>query len=363
MLKIVGLSSDRGACSSYRLIQPLEKLNHLQLAQAKVMNGLEPDVGDNVDASDIVCFGRAASGKILGMIDKLHSMGKKVVFDLDDNLFNISPFSQHYQNLGIIPYNLETDDGESVMMWKDGINGFDIRNNRNFLKFFVQVLRIADGVTVTTEPLRNLYSNFNKNTIIVPNSTDMKIWKTKKIPRNDGKVKILYTGAANHYEDIMFMMPVLEQIQKDFNNVIFSFVGNDWKTVKNKLDYNRIEVSPWVSFEAYPYLLKSLNCDIGLAPVAESFFSDCRSAIKWYEYSALGIPTIATNFGPYKREMNNQNAFLVGNVEKEWYQGLSALIKYPGVRQSAAENGYKEVVDNHNLDYVAEDWIETFKEI
>jgi len=359
-MRIIAAAADFGACTGYRIREPLNKIKKLQLAETILIESATTNIESEIKKSDIFMFGRAASGQIVTQIDKMHAMGKKVVFDLDDNIFDVSPFSQHYNRLGVMPMNMESDAGESMTMWTDGEKGFDIKSNRQFQMHFIRVLKNVDRVICTTSPLEKLYKRFNNNVTVVPNSIDVGVWKTDKLNVTDKPFRILWTGAANHYPDAVDMMPVFEEIQKKHKDVRFAFVGTDWRIIKNNLDYSRIDVYPWVSYETYPYLLKSINADIGIASIQKNDFDDCRSAIKWYEYSCLNIPTIATNHGPYKREMKNNETGLLVNDDKEWIKALSYLIENDHMRSALACQAYHEVRLNHNLDYTVDRWVEAF---
>jgi len=367
MLKIVGIVPQiSGACDGWRIIQPLNKIGSLKLAKTIVVNGHEQDINQIMETCDAVIFGRAAGDNILPMIEKLHGMDKKVIFDLDDNLFDISPFNQAYKNLGIIPYDYAFNSGERITMWKDESKGFNIRNNRNYIANLIDVLRAVDAITVTTEPLKDIYSNFNSSVYVVPNAIDFSIWEDRfRRNRNpeDDEVRILCSQAANHLPHMMFLIPVLEKIQQKYSNVKLVFVGNSWKHIKSNLDYSRVMYTDWIEFEGYPYFLKSVNADISIAPIDDSSFDDCRSAIKYYEAAMLGIPLVATNSGPYEREMTSETGVLVRNTEKEWIDGLSTLIEDKELRRILAKNALRDVIQNHNLDYTADEWVDVIKNV
>ncbi|HSG28026.1 MAG TPA: hypothetical protein VLA34_06060, partial [Candidatus Krumholzibacterium sp.] len=79
-----------------------------------------PDIPDRVAKGQVIVLGRSYSEGVLRIIQKIHGWGGKVVFDLDDNFFDISPYSPHYNDLGIMAMNLDRPDGSSVPMWEDG---------------------------------------------------------------------------------------------------------------------------------------------------------------------------------------------------------------------------------------------------
>jgi len=208
-----------------------------------------------------------------------------------------------------------------------------------------------------------VYGRFNDNVFITPNAIDFREWGGAIVKHPGKNVRVLYTGAANHQEDFLWVRKPLEELQQKHDNVTIVFVGTDWKHMGNDLDYNRVEVHAWVDIDAYPYLMKSLACHIGIAPISESSFNDCRSELKWMEYSALKMATVATNYGPYKRSMVDGKTGLLVMEQDEWLDALSTLVEKPRLRNMLGRNAYREVWRKHNLDFVVETWMSVFKTI
>ena len=365
-MKIAGFVQDSSACTDIRIRQPLKKIRRLGLAEVDLIECGEAEIPERVAKADVVVLGRAFSDGVVGIINKIHSWGGKVVFDLDDNYFDISPYSPHYKQLGIMPINLDHDDGSSIPMWQDGVKGFNVLNNRKIRMDFINTIRAVDVVTVTTPPLQREYLRFNDNVKIVPNAIDFSMWDRFPVRWDKDEVRLLYTGAANHKEDFFYLKDVLRMLQDRHPRLKLVFVGTDWKQVKNDLDYSRVEVhvpggSPWLHIEAYPHFLKSLCCDIGIAPIAKTKFNDCRSALKWKEYSALKMATVATDYGPYARAIEHGVTGLLVEGKDDWLKQLSSLIEDDVQRRAMAHNAYRAVKQKYNLDYIVDHWLEVMK--
>ncbi len=357
---VTGMAMDPGACTNIRIKQPLKRIGTLKLADVDLIETSDGSEPERCKKADVVILGRAFSQGVVNILKQIQVWGGKVVFDLDDNFFDISPYSPHYKNLGIMPINLDHSDGRSIKMWRDGENGFSVKANRVIRKDFIDVIRLVDCVTVTTEPLRKEYARFNDNVRIVPNAIDFDLWEKPPITWGRDEVRLLYTGAANHQEDFMFIKDVLRGLQDKYPKLKIVFIGTDWKILQNSLDYSRVEVHPWVGIDTYPYLMRSLCCDIGIAPISKTKFNDCRSALKWKEYSALKMATVATNHGPYARAIGHRETGWLVDTKQEWFSALSLLIENPELRERTALNAYKEVKKKYNLDFVVDEWVDVF---
>lgn len=63
------------------------------------------------------------------------------------------------------------------------------------------------------------------------------------------------------------------------------------------LPADRVETYPLMPYKAY---LEHIHFDVGLAPLAQSAFNSFKSELKVLEYSAKGIPWLASNHGSYR---------------------------------------------------------------
>lgn len=341
-------------------MQPLSKMKKLGLAEVDFITKGDDTAEEKVDKADIFYMGRTADPKAIHLIERLKGQGKRIVYDLDDSMFNVSPFSPHYNMLGIMPVDFEAG-GRLLKAWKDGENGFNVAWNRKIRAAFIDILRAVDTITVTNEPLRELYARYNDDVRVVPNSIDFAVWKKPPVTyANGGNVRVVYAAGSNHQEDWMFIRSVLKRLQVEIPNWTLLLQGVSWEWNWGDLDRSRIEVHPWVDFEAYHYACMLLGADIGIAPIAEIDFNICRSSIKWCEYSALKVATVATDFGPYRRDCVNGSDALLVHGKDGWYDGLRSLIVDDAKRKTLARNAYERVKRDFNLDFVVDRWAEVF---
>ena len=364
-LKITAFVQDRGACTGYRVGQPVNRIKTLGLAEVHVSGSGDRRIAEELDRSDVVFLSRAASDTSYKFVSELQRLGKKIVYDLDDNMFDISPMSPHYRELGVSPMEMSNPTGVAPLsMWTHGVDGFDVINNRIVRRDFINMVRKVDCVTVTTEPLANVYRRYNDNVYVIPNSVDFGVWhKPPDIEWNGTKVRLVYTGAANHLEDWMFVLPVLEDLQCRYPNLTIISVGMDWKFMQSKLDSSRVEAHGWVDFDAYPWMMKTLCADIAIAPIEMTTFNDCRSSIKWVEHSSMKTPVVATDFGPYKRDMEHGKTGMLVKTRDDWNKALSVLIENRNYRNELGENAYNHCKLNFNLDFMVDKWMNVFNAV
>lgn len=202
------------------------------------------------------------------------------------------------------------------------------KNNEPYIK---EMLKVVDGVTVTTPYLRQRLLQYNNNVSIVSNRLFKCLWgdiKEHKISERK-KPRIIYPGSQNHFSpqgrggDIgEKMLEFIHSTKKDKYEWIF--VGGAPVELMND---KYITYYNWIDYMTYPNFMKNLDVDIGIAPLEINEFNRCKSNLKMQEYTCCGIPGVYTNIEPYKNaklradnetEMIDQIEWLADNPEERY---------------------------------------------
>jgi glycosyltransferase involved in cell wall biosynthesis len=109
----------------------------------------------------------------------------------------------------------------------------------------------------------------------------------------------------------------------------------------------------WVDHGAHYLKLATIDYDINIIPLVENKFNLGKSALKWYESSALNKPvcTLAADVGPYK-EIEHGKTGLLFNGEDDFVEKIGALIENEKLRRELAQNAHDWVWENRD----AEKW-------
>jgi hypothetical protein len=122
-----------------------------------------------------------------------------------------------------------------------------------------------------------------------------------------------------------------------------------------------IEKKPILGYTAFKEYLKTLTNPIGLIPLDDSLFSSCKSAIKYFDYSVVGIPVICSKVPPYTDHIiSGQNGILVDNNFASWIDQVENLIQNPDIRKNLVNHAFEYVKENYTLKNAAIAWGKTF---
>jgi glycosyltransferase involved in cell wall biosynthesis len=227
----------------------------------------------------------------------------------------------------------------------------------------MEMTKRACGTTVSTAQLAREYHPYNPNIYIVPNYLDKEKWDNPIVKRNDGKIRIGWAGGNAHADDLKMISKVLDKIIKEYKGkVIFETMGMTRAELAGVFPMEVFgEVCPACGYEGelhhypgesldhYATVLASKGWDIALAPVINNSFGQCKSNLKIMEYSALGIPVVASPITPYLDSARSGAKISFAETFEEWYNTIKELIENVEKRDQFARN---------NKEWVSRYWIQ-----
>ena len=102
--------------------------------------------------------------------------------------------------------------------------------------------------------------------------------------------------------------------------------------------------------------------DIGVYPLIKDQWALGKGALKAMQYMAIGIPTVATNYGTNPQVIdNNENGILVDS-SKEWLEKLEYLILNPNERERIGINARKKIVNYYSVKSLEHLYLEVLRE-
>jgi len=310
---------------------------------------------ETIDFPDVAVFSRTYPIDPLTTLRAFKQAGKKVVYDTDDNLWDVNP------------------DNPSVAISTEKRRQYE------------HLMQECDTVTTTTPELAKILRKFNKNVHVCPNAIDYTLFEENlrpKLPKD--RLRIGYTGAASHWKDLSLITEVIRELQKkhDFEFILQGMCGQPleaemWQ-YKQVLDFGlkpekklfleaalkwyeemrhvKFSHVPFYPPIMYPALLKSIDLDIGIAPLNDNKFNRSKSCVKFYEYATTGAATLASNVLPYSKEVG----YCCKNTVNDWVKKLEKLIVDEKFRKQLAEKQSKWVKKNRDIKVVATKWEDAF---
>ncbi len=355
-MKIFVMPMASEGCTHYRITKPYKAMKDSEIVFFQDKDIDTPEALEYLEKSDYVLCRQYHDKAILKVLDPLFNLADskrkkplKVILDMDDDVFNIDPYSDAYQAFG----TREVKHGDK-WLWKHGEN-IDIYENREYAKSLESLLMRADIVTVTTDRLKETYSRFNKNVIVVPNSIDEKDWVVPNFKKHK-EFRIGWTGGLSHYSDWYEIKYDIERLAKEYPEIKFVIGGVTFDGIFKNIDPKQFEYWGWVDATGHGYRVAMMDLDLAIIPLRKSDFNANKSCIKFYEFSALKIPTICSNVPPYSDEVPSEC------LTSNFYESVKALIENPKKRKQIADKNYKWVMKHRRQEDISKALYQTLEE-
>lgn len=178
------------------------------------------------------------------------------------------------------------------------------------------------------EHLKQVFGSFE--THVVRNGWDPH-WRALGValqaaPRNQ-RVISYFAGTSSHRDDLSTCMQALERFAGGQKDVVVDIYGSI-DPQKLGLDGRKFRAARSVPFHALSERIR--NSWVAVAPLRQTPFNLCKSAIKFVETGLFGCPLVASPLPEYTRIAHS--GILVAESSASWEQHLNALCD-PAIHQ------------------------------
>jgi 2-polyprenyl-3-methyl-5-hydroxy-6-metoxy-1,4-benzoquinol methylase/glycosyltransferase involved in cell wall biosynthesis len=268
-------------------------------------------------------------------IKKAEELGKPVIFDIDDLVFD-------EDRLGYIRA-LEGRSPQEVQLYRDNVKQH--HRTLSLCKFAIAATEPLRAAVERTFPHIRCFINPNGLNDIQLRQAEQAL-QIHKLAADAQIVRIAYlSGTPTHNQDFKECAGALERVLETYSNVRLMLVGHLDSGEKFARFGDRIELHRPVPWQDLPRLIRRV--DINLAPLElDNPFTECKSSLKYFETAILGVPTVASDLEPYRKSVaHGENGYLC-RTEEEWFHCISRLIEDPSLREKMGSMARKDALIN-----------------
>jgi GT2 family glycosyltransferase/tetratricopeptide (TPR) repeat protein len=223
-----------------------------------------------------------------------------------------------------------------------------------------KLARAAAKVIVSTDPLAERMSEYNKNVVTIPNVISEYPWfhpiemhpdvPISVLDSANGNLKVLYMGNPTHIEDLAIVKPVFQSLQKEGYPVSLFVIGGEPENREADW-YTRLSIPQ--ECKHYPNFVNWFRgvasyFDLAIAPLVETDFNKCKSALKFLQYSAVGLPGVYSNCIPYNLYVKDRvNGIIINNTEQEWFTAIIYCIDNRLSLESLGKEAKRYIIEKH----------------
>lgn len=316
----------------------LEKAGRIEMRIRFTGNHLYEN--QDIDWCDLAVFSRACEPKELKILDKLLDLGRPVVYEIDDNYFEI-PLSLPIGVYHRTPARLFT-----AYAFASKATATHVYSSR--------LLDKMTEMGVRPKLVKSYFDipryGFNCNTL-------------SRVSGSHG-IKIAFASSRSDNE------PIERELNHAFLKILECCDSTEihlWRAPSSieLRSHSRVKVhKPLLNYEQYIEYFKAQKIDIGLAPGDDSPFFQSKTNNKYREYGGMQVAGIYYNGVPYSEcIVDGKNGLLVDGSSAQWFNAINMLVNSPGLRSSIIENALNDVSQNYSIDACSERWISTLSEV
>lgn len=314
-----GWLADRNGCGHLRIEIPMAELARRGLAtgyseRIPSRNGhmlIDPDLIKTVIAQRTCNPGPS----MLWQATARAPHRPRMIYELDDNLLDVDPSNDVAHRFFSQP---------------------EIRAN------LLANLRLADAVTVSTDALADVIGAHTSAPIhVIPNYLPAWLLDHEKPTTGNDTVTIGWGGSSTHQMDVDQIGTHLRRVMDRNPHTELHLMGTNYARTWGIRD--RVRFTAWT--HSVPEYWRLIDYDVMLAPLRPHVFNASKSALRPLEAAALGIPVIASDYGPYADFVRHgETGFLVKH-DHEWGRYLRELVNDPAMRAEMGAAGRRQAAD------------------
>ncbi len=265
------------------------------------------------------------------LITRARAQGKKVLYDVDDLVFD-----SRYVHL-ILNYLDHPTREVDLDYWFADVGRYGA------------LLRLCDGVIVTNDYLAERVREFSRlPTTVVPNFMNReqldhsaRILDKKRASgfARDGRIHVGYfSGSPTHRRDFSIIADALTGLMNSDPRIVLRIVG--FLELGNRFARfaNRVEFFPLQDILNLQRLIGEV--EINLVPLQDNAFTNCKSELKIFEASAVGTISIASPTFSLRRAVLDGTTGFIASAHC-WRQKLALAIdrfpRYSDMAMAAAD--------------------------
>ena len=266
------VSLDETGDSAYRMEWPARALAS-QNSTWSVCNVdcNHPDRFNLASCADLLVLFNCSDIDFLTIIEKRRKKGLKTLVEYNDNFYEPQPWSPV---------------GKEWSSWQ-------------IQQVYELFMKQADGVIVTGDGLYKLFSTITNKPIYIIHNLLAEISHTfDQISSHKIKSSIGWAGSLGHIADILSVAPLISSIIRESDEYSFHVMGNESLESNLNIPQNQFKYTPWGTIQNYYDFWGPIS--VGLIPMLDTAYNQCRSDIKVIEMISCGVLPVVPDLLPYK---------------------------------------------------------------
>jgi hypothetical protein len=300
------------------VVKPLVNMHRAGRIFARIMLEWQAKRKD-IAWADAIVFCRNTDPRYAPLLAAANARGTPVIYDLDDNLFDLPPDCAELARL--------RETSRQAMLEK--------------------YLKTAALVRVYSQPLADRVATLNPRIAQIFAPVDLSLMPPLSDDRPLGPIKIVYATSRTQDALHTIFWPALVRILSRYaGRVEAHFCG--CRPPQNVTLPGIRHHGLICQYDRYLRCFSRAGYDIGLAPLPDDDFYRSKTNNKFREYGACGIAGIFSCNEVYCRCVRHEvSGLLVANADDDWYRAIERLIVDESLRMRIRRQAWQYVSEHH----------------
>lgn len=211
---------------------------------------------------------------------------------------------------------------------------------------FLRTLKLSDLVLVGSRYLAEQARPHHSKVVILPLGLEVSRYGGPVERPTDGQIRLVWIGSKSTLGYLKALSPVLDQLAERYPNLTLRIIGDEF------IDLEQIPVEK-VVWNADSRFVRLAECDIGLAPLPNDRFSMGKCSFKVLEYSASGLPVVASPVGTNADHILDGKTGFLAATPDQWLAYLDRLIADAELRRTMGAAG-RSHASNYDISIVGQ---------
>ncbi len=215
--------------------------------------------------------------------------------------------------------------------------------------FVERLAHQCDLIVCGNDYLGDIFSQWNKNVMIIPTAVDTQRYFPKKATDDVKRDVIGWTGTSSNFKYLYEIESALATVLKACPDVILRVIA-DIKPTFRSIPERRINFIRW-SAENEVKGIQSMS--IGIMPLTDSAWARGKCSFKMLQYMACGVPVVVSPVGMNLQVLSLGAVGLGASNQNEWIEALVGLLVNKKERVAMGINGRSIVEERFSIQVVA----------
>ena len=321
-------------CAYYRFNIPAKHLNRSSEFKVTAFSRFDAEIYNRIlSQADILIIQRLpASQKLIKLINRLNHSGKLVIYDIDDDLFNLPPDSGYLKKAPV-----------------------------DYRERLILAVKSCQAVQCSTQRLAGVVSEFHPEIVVLENQLDEVGVFDSSNKKSPHSIVIGYAAGENHGSDWLYVKDAFNEAIKALHQTNLSLeiciIGD--RDIFTAIEYRNKQFLPLLSRNDYKKALQ--HFDISLIPLEDNKFNRSKSDIKFLESAASRCAVLAS-YAAYADTVVAGETGLIFKNPAEFAKLLKELTGDRNLQTQLGNSAFNYVNQNRLMALHIDKWKATYSD-